>query len=196
VLEKTIQALEKAGAKMKQGWPNGFKIEELYENYMYLLHALMLSYAPAAEQEAARKGAAAKGETPPAFRSYAEWQNEDYKQFYIRQQWQEYFEEVDVFLSPVAFTTAFPHDHSQPDEKRVIATATGPRNYHDLIRWIAPPTLTGCPATVAPVGRGEHGLPIGIQIMGPFWEDATPITLAKLLVREIGGFEAPPAYGS
>jgi amidase len=35
---------------------------------------------------------------------------------------------------------------------------------------------------------------MGIQIMGPFWEDATPITFADLLSREVGGFVASPGY--
>ena len=42
------------------------------------------------------------------------------------------------------------------------------RAYNDMVRWIAAPTLTGCPATVAPAGPGDSGLPIGVQIMGPF----------------------------
>ena len=61
----------------------------------------------------------------------------------------------------------------------------------DLLKWIAPATLTGCPATAAPVGRTKAGLPVGVQIMGPFWEDATPITFARLLAQEIGGFTPP-----
>jgi amidase len=44
------------------------------------------------------------------------------------------------------------------------------------------------------VGRTPQGLPVGIQIMGPFWEDATPITFADLLAAEIGGFMPPPDY--
>jgi len=68
------------------------------------------------------------------------------------------------------------------------------RRYSDLLDWIAPATLTGCAATVAPVGRTEAGLPVGIQIIGPFWEDATPIAFADLLAREIGGFVAPQGY--
>jgi amidase len=55
-------------------------------------------------------------------------------------------------------------------------------------------TLTGCPATVAPVGQTSAGLPVGLQIMGPFWEDATSIAFATLLADEIGGFKAPPGY--
>jgi hypothetical protein len=30
--------------------------------------------------------------------------------------------------------------------------------------------------------------------MAPFWEDATSITFADLLAREVGGFTAPPGY--
>jgi amidase len=193
-LEKTIQALQKAGAKLKPGWPAGFQINDLYDNYMFHLDAFMLSEAPPNELEAAQKEAAAAKETPAGLRSFAEWQGQNLKRLGFRQQWQAYFADVDAFLSPVAFTATFPHDHSQPTSKRTIATSAGPRKYDDLLRWIAVPTLTGCPATVAPVGHGEGGLPIGVQIMGPFWEDATPITFARLLAREIGGFQAPPGY--
>ncbi len=52
--------------------------------------------------------------------------------------------------------------------------------------------LTGCPATVAPAGMTASGLPVGIQILGPYLEDATPIRLASLLARENGGFTPPP----
>jgi hypothetical protein len=30
--------------------------------------------------------------------------------------------------------------------------------------------------------------------MGPFWEDATPISFAGLLAEEIGGFSAPSGF--
>jgi amidase len=63
------------------------------------------------------------------------------------------------------------------------------------VSWIATATLTGGPATIAPAGRGEGGLPIGLQIMGPYWEDATPIVFAELLAQILGGFVAPPGYG-
>lgn len=55
----------------------------------------------------------------------------------------------------------------------------------DLLNWIAPATLTGCPATVAPAGPARDGLPVGIQIMGVLGEDATPITFADPLSREV-----------
>jgi amidase len=86
---------------------------------------------------------------------------------------------VDVFLSPVAFTPAFPHDHSEPQGDRTIVTPAGPRRYVEMLNWISACTLTGCPATSAPVGRTQRGLPVGIQVMGPYWEDATPITFGS-----------------
>jgi amidase len=130
-----------------------------------------------------------------AMSSFADWQRQNLQRLRFRAEWQAYFDEVDVFLSPVAFMTAFPHDHSEPQSGRSIATAGGPRKYMDFLNWIAPATLTGCPATVAPVGRTQAGLPVGIQIMGPYWEDATTITFAELLARELGGFAPPPGYG-
>ena len=141
-----------------------------------------------------RKEAAASGKVVPGLASFADWQQQNFRRLGYRAQWQSYFDEVDVFLSPVAFTTAFEHDHSEPHDKRTIATVDGPRAYDDMVRWIAHATLTGCPATVAPVGRGEGGLPIGLQIMGPYWEDATPIVFAKLLARVQGGFVGPSGF--
>jgi amidase len=52
--------------------------------------------------------------------------------------------------------------------------------------------LTGLPATVAPIGHGESGLPIGVQIIGGYLEDRTTIAFAGLIEREFGGFVPPP----
>jgi amidase len=60
--------------------------------------------------------------------------------------------------------------------------------------WICSATLAGLPATVAPVGRTATGLPIGIQIVAPMWEDATSIEFAALMVDAVGGFTAPPGF--
>lgn len=196
VLEKVVESLGRAGAKMKPGWPTGFQPAALLETYLFMLSAFGMSMAPPAEQQARREKLA--NATDPmavgALSSFADWQRQNLQRLAFRAQWQAYFDEVDVFLSPVAFATAFPHDHSEPQSQRSIATVGGPRKYMDFLNWIAPATLTGCPATVAPVGRSQAGLPVGIQIMGPYWEDATTITFAELLAREAGGFAAPPEY--
>ncbi|HEY5028078.1 MAG TPA: amidase family protein, partial [Candidatus Angelobacter sp.] len=187
----------RAGAKMKPGWPESFKPAELLANYQFMLEAFLFSTAPPAEQERLRKtvGDMVADKNSGALSSFADWQKQNFRRLAYRAQWQAYFNQVDVFLSPVAFTVAFPHDHSEPQDQRSIATSAGQRRYMDLLNWIAPATLTGCPTTIAPAGRTPDGLPVGIQIMAPLWEDATSITFADLLAREIGGFTAPPGYG-
>ena len=56
------------------------------------------------------------------------------------------------------------------------------------------PTLAGQPATAFPVGLTRAGLPIGLQAIGPYLEDRTPIRFAALLEREFGGFTPPPRF--
>lgn len=187
VLEKAIQSLERAGATLKPGWPPGVQSAELLDNYRFLLDAYAFSVAPPSEQIAVR-AAFANSQKPQstggtnnwfigasaALCSFAEWQRQNLRRLEFRSQWQAYFDQVDVFLSPVAFTAAFAHDHSEPQDQRTIPTSSGVRTYFDVPNWTALATLTGCPATVAPVGQTKAGLPIGIQIMGPYLEDATP----------------------
>ena len=50
------------------------------------------------------------------------------------------------------------------------------------------------PVTMAPVGLTSQGLPVGIQIVGPYLEDRTTIDFASRLREMIGGFVAPPGY--
>src|SRR2546426_11780590 len=57
-------------------------------------------------------------------------------------------------------------------------------------------TLAGQPATAFPVGRSREGLPIGLQAIGPYLEDLTPIRFAALLAKEIGGFLPPDGFFS
>ena len=42
------------------------------------------------------------------------------------------------------------------------------------------------------MGLTRGGLPMGLQVMGPYLEDRTTIAFAGHLEREFGGFVAPP----
>ena len=37
-------------------------------------------------------------------------------------------------------------------------------------------------------------LPVGMQILGPYLEDATPIAIAGRMADAVGGFEPPPGF--
>ena len=60
--------------------------------------------------------------------------------------------------------------------------------------WASVGTLAGQPATAFPAGLTRGGLPIGLQAIGPYLEDRTPIRLAALVGKEIGGFTRPRGY--
>ena len=108
--------------------------------------------------------------------------------------WIKYFQKYDAFITPISFTPAFPHDHSLPFWNRRISTPEGPRRYEDIYFWISFATLSGLPATVAPIGFTSSGLPVGIQIIGPYLEDATPIDIAEKTEGIFGGFQPPQKY--
>ena len=95
---------------------------------------------------------------------------------------------------PVTFTPAFPHDQSEPVDNRMVNTAEGPRRYLEIATWISTASVTGLPATTAPIGRTAANLPVGVQILAPLWEDNTSIEFAALLADIVDGFTPPPAY--
>jgi amidase len=53
-------------------------------------------------------------------------------------------------------------------------------SYGDQTMWAGVATLTGLPATAMPIGLPEGGLPIGMQIVGPYLKDRTPLAFAAL----------------
>ena len=73
-------------------------------------------------------------------------------------------------------------------------TPGGERLYYDLTYWISFATFAGLPATSFPVGLSDAGLPIGMQMIGPFMEDATPITLAGEISALMGMPQWPKGY--
>ena len=66
--------------------------------------------------------------------------------------------------------------------------------YLSQLAWPGIATLPGLPATAIPIGLSPEGLPIGVQIVGPWLEDRTPLKLAELIEREFGGFVPPPMF--
>jgi amidase len=50
------------------------------------------------------------------------------------------------------------------------------------------------PSTVAPAGRADDGLPVGVQIIGPQYGDYSCIAFAGLLEKEFRGFVQPVGF--
>jgi amidase len=88
---------------------------------------------------------------------------------------------------------AFPHVHTPMSERKIeIDGKLFP--YMDGLAWAEIATTPGLPSTAAPIGLSDEGLPTGVQIVGPYLEDRTPLAFAALIEREFGGFTPPPGY--
>jgi amidase len=116
-----------------------------------------------------------------------------------RAAWRAFFRDWDVLLAPAINVLAYPHvERAWPadDSDLTLTLAVDDEAVpylHGLV-YPAVSTVAGQPATAFPAGRSREGLPIGLQAIGPYLEDLTPIRFAALLAREIGGFTRPPGY--
>ncbi len=199
-LSNAVEALRQAGAKLEEGWPADVNPAQQVETYGYMIFAVMALFMRP-EDVAQIRHTAATSDDPYAkamelaiTAPHSVFAEMSARRCASLAAWQRYFRTHDAFLSPAQFTPAFPHDQSLPMEARVVHTPEGKRPYMDLLFWMTSATLNGLPATVATVGLTPEGLPVGMQIIGPYLEDATPIDVAGRLADVIGGFQAPKGY--
>jgi len=123
--------------------------------------------------------------------SHREWVAADHRRELHRRQWREFFTEFDAVVAPITPTAAFPHQQD-PDllgRRFTVDGTTFP--YFDQLAWAGLATMPGLPATAVPTGPSAEGLPVGVQLIGPMYEDRTPLRLAELLEERLGGFRAP-----
>jgi amidase len=122
------------------------------------------------------------------------------QQLHLREAWRRFFERFDVILCPIMPTVAFPHDHSGSGpghiaqySRRTVVDGD-PLPYMNGLQWPGLVTVANLPATAIPTGRLVDGLPTGVQAVGPYLEDRTPLRFAQLVERELGGYRPPPGY--
>jgi amidase len=198
-LQAAVDALRKTGASLEEGFPAGIDVADQYVTYLRLLAQIMMEGLPEEELKRIRASNPAPDDlTGTAWKealslTHAKWIEADAHRYAARAAWGHYFKDHDAFLMPVDFVPAFPHDHSPDRERRVLQTPEGPRRYDDQLFWASFAIMTGLPATVAPVGLTKDGLPVGVQILGPWLEDATPIFVAQALEEEFG-FHVPKGF--
>ena len=202
-IDRLAANLGKAGVKVESGSPLLPDFAASSRLYMRMLMSfLAASFLPEA-YEGAREALAA---LPPddtslgaerlrgIVLSHRDWVIADGGRTRLRAQWRELFKTFDAVICPVMPTPAYPHDHSEPQEDRRIKIDGKDYVYPDQLAWPGIATLPGLPATAIPTGFAPDGLPVGVQIVGPWLEDRTPLKLAELIEREFGGFVPPPMF--
>ncbi|MGW3290682.1 amidase [Streptomyces sp. NPDC001002] len=203
VLAAAVARLGTAGARLTEVRPvDRSGHDPLYDR---LLQAAISGGVPQAVYD--RNRALAAGLAPEdsgpfatmlraATQPHRDWLVADEAREQQRARWAEFFTEYDVLVCPVACTTGVPHDQNPDLAARRITVDGRPRPYWDLIRWTSPATLAGLPAASVPVGLTHDGLPVGLQVVGPYLEDRTVTRVADLLARLTGGFRRPPGMAA
>jgi len=194
VLGELMSTIEGAGGHVDTDARPAFTLERAGTIFQKLLFAALSGGVSASQIE---EMALDRADTPvgnehrASAARHREWLSNNERRLQLRERWGEFFENFDVILLPVQPRGAIPHDHSSGgwSGRRVDIDGID-RPYIDLLGWTGPAGAGMLPATVVPVGLGDDGLPIGVQIVGPYLHDRTTLQAARLIApssRPISG---------
>ncbi|RKT87382.1 amidase [Saccharopolyspora antimicrobica] len=199
-VNRVAAALVDGGARVERRSPLLPDLTEAATLYMQLLISGSVARFPVESHEQLRTRAAALSagdQSLDAVRlramvfSHHDWIEANNRRELHRHCWRQLFAEFDAVVCPITPTPAFPHDHSPNPMERHVDIDGVEHPYFDQLVWAGLATMPGLPATAVPAGRSPEGLPVGVQLIGPMFEDRTPLRLAELLERTTGGFQAP-----
>jgi amidase len=199
LVESAAGGLQDAGARLVDAPPE-VSLEEVVRTFQELLYPVILAGIPenrfdrmaafAASLPAENDGPLARTVRFGTGR-HRDWLRANERREQLRAVIADYFTGVDALLMPVTVVPAIPHDHSEPFADRVIHVDGAASPYVDLFAWIALATVAYLPATVVPIGHTSSGLPVGLQIVGPYLEDRTTLAVGRCVAEVMGGFVPP-----
>ncbi len=202
-IDKLAGQLAKAGAKVARESALLPDIGNSSRLYMRLLLSFLAANFPPEAHESMRENLAKLKPDDTslyaerlrgAVMSHREWVQANAMRGALRAQWRALFREFDIVLCPTMPTPAYPQDQSEPQEARRIVIDNQEFPYTDQLMWPGIATCAGLPSTAIPVALSPEGLPIGVQLIGGWLEDRTPLRLAELIERNFGGFVPPPGF--
>jgi amidase len=197
LLEKAAQTLASGGVTVDYSARPAFTLDKVFATFSALLQAALSGGVTFDQIE---KYAVATGDAPAAqikrlqAMRHRQWLSHNERRLQMRKRCEEFFKDWDAILLPVMPCPAIRHDHSQPLAARMVLVGGEERPYWALNAWMAPAGTCYLPATVVPVGRAANGLPVGIQIVGPYLEDRTTLDLGRHLLAMVGGCPRPPGF--
>ncbi|GBQ10606.1 Asp-tRNA(Asn)/Glu-tRNA(Gln) amidotransferase subunit GatA [Swaminathania salitolerans] len=92
------------------------------------------------------------------------------------------FETVDVLLTPTAPSAAFAHEERPTDPVQIYL--------NDI--FTVPASMAGVPALSLPAGLDRSGLPLGLQLIGRYFEEETLFAAGRVM-EKAAGFTHRPA---
>ena len=102
-----------------------------------------------------------------------------------------FFGNYDVLLAPVSFGPAF----KRCKQGSALDFDGEVRPYNDYCEpYVAPFNASGHPVLVMPLGPSKNGLPIGVQLIGPYWSEPELLHIARQLAPLTKGFVVPQGF--
>jgi amidase len=169
-LDALARRLEKAGAKLACSSERLPDLQAMSDHYSTLVSTMLGAWEPG-------------GSTT---QSAHDWIRLIATRDGYRVQWRAFFDEFDAVLCPPSGSSAFAHEEGQDWEARQLLIDGKATPYGAQGAWSTMASMAGLPATVAPMARDAEGLPMGVQIIGPFLEDRSTIALARLIHEAFG----------
>jgi amidase len=197
-VDELAGVLSDAGAVVAEALP-AVDLEQYFVEYLTLLYAVTSQGQSRAEREA--EAAALRPSEGPLRAAMAAGMTLDACDYLAlvdrrelaRAAWRAFFTEWDVLVGPITLDAAFPHQTGDNYDRTL---RIDDRDVPYVMGLVYPmlSIFAGQPATAFPAGLTAAGLPLGLQAVGPYLEDHTTLTFAKLLEQQWHGFIRPPGY--
>jgi amidase len=124
---------------------------------------------------------------------YRDWISATERRQRQRLAWASFFEQYDAVLAPVMPTAAFDHDTDRPIAERLLDIDGTAVPHFFAAAWCGAIGAMLLPVVTLPTGQDVAGLPVGVQVIGPFLGDMRLLRIAQVLDEAAGpGFVPPP----
>jgi amidase len=197
-------ALRSAGAVVERAKPelDGAAVMEYYSQILTAIigadlpesmHAAFTA-SRAVDQAAVARGG--DGAVAAAWRLQASASYRDIARAKVKQQAHkdalaEFFTRYDAIVMPITTVTAFPHLHEPGFLERTLEVDGAALPYAHLLDWTSIASALHVPSLAVQAGQTARGLPIGVQIVGPWHGEDRLFDLAAAVTDGTGGFRPP-----
>lgn len=173
--------LERLNIEVEEASPDLSDARDAY--HILRSHSFVVTYGPLVEKHRAQvKQDVVWNYEEGAKLTSRQIANAEHKRAEILHRMADFFSRYDMLLCPSACTPPFNADWP------ALMELEGHRfeHYYDWYTICFAISLTACPAMSIPCGFTSNGLPVGLQLVGPFLSEARLLGAAKLLEDALG----------
>ncbi len=185
ICRRAVRGLHDAGATVE---PVAFDVSDGRDPYQTWRGAWMVGQQVSRLSMLAQFGANLKGNIEAGLKVTAlDLAKAEETRQRVFHRFRELFDRYDVLMTPAAPVRPYPVTMNFPRE-------INGQTFENYIDWIAPAflvTLVSLPAGSVPAGKTSDGLPVGLQIVAPRFEEPRILSLAKL-IQQANPIGSPP----